>query len=70
MAKQKAYAAAGVDIDAANRTKKRIAGLVRATFGPEVLSDIGEFGGLFVRLPGATTTTRCSWPVPTAWAQS
>ncbi len=47
MAKQKAYAAAGVDIDAANRTKKRIAGLVRATFGPEVLSDIGEFGGLF-----------------------
>ncbi len=47
MEKQDAYAAAGVDIDAANRTKKRIADRVRATFGPEVLSDIGGFGGLF-----------------------
>ena len=47
MNKQKAYAAAGVDIDEASRTKKRIGDLVRATFGPEVLTDIGGFGGLF-----------------------
>ena len=42
-----AYAAAGVDIESANRTKKGIARLVRSTFGPEVLTDIGGFGGLF-----------------------
>jgi phosphoribosylformylglycinamidine cyclo-ligase len=47
MEKQKAYAAAGVDIDAAGRTKKRIADYVRSTFGPEVLCDIGQFGGLY-----------------------
>ena len=47
MEKKKAYAAAGVDIDAANRTKNRIVDHVRSTFGPEVLSDIGGFGGLF-----------------------
>ena len=47
MENQKAYAAAGVDIDAADRTKKRIKALVRSTFGPEVLTDIGGFGGLF-----------------------
>ncbi len=42
-----AYMAAGVDIDGASRTKKGIARLVRSTFGPEVLTDIGGFGGLF-----------------------
>jgi len=47
MANHKAYAAAGVDIDAADRTKTRIKELVRGTFGPEVLTDIGGFGGLF-----------------------
>jgi phosphoribosylformylglycinamidine cyclo-ligase len=47
MDRQKAYAAAGVDIDAASRTKDRIKQLVRSTFGPEVLTDIGGFGGLF-----------------------
>jgi phosphoribosylformylglycinamidine cyclo-ligase len=47
MANQKAYAAAGVNIDAADQTKKRIKELVRGTFGPEVLTDIGGFGGLF-----------------------
>ena len=47
MDKQKAYAAAGVDIDEASLTKSRIGNLVRATFGPEVLTDIGGFGGLF-----------------------
>lgn len=47
MSRQKAYAQAGVDIDTADRTKKRIKNLVRSTFGPEVLTDIGGFGGLF-----------------------
>jgi len=41
------YKQAGVDIDAADSLNKRIAPLVRATFSPEVLQDIGLFGGLF-----------------------
>lgn len=42
-----AYRDAGVDIDAAMATKRHIKSMVRATFGPEVLTDIGAFGGLF-----------------------
>ena len=45
--KSDAYTAAGVDIESASRTKKGISSLVRSTFGPEVLTDIGGFGGLF-----------------------
>jgi phosphoribosylformylglycinamidine cyclo-ligase len=45
--KRDAYREAGVDIDAAMRTKRRIKEMVRSTFRPEVLSDIGAFGGLF-----------------------
>lgn len=41
------YKQAGVDIEAASSLKKKIAPLVRATFSPEVLQDIGLFGGLF-----------------------
>lgn len=41
------YADAGVDIDRANRTKKRIKYLAHKTFTKAVLSDIGGFGGLF-----------------------
>ncbi|MFH1009221.1 MAG: phosphoribosylformylglycinamidine cyclo-ligase [Candidatus Latescibacterota bacterium] len=41
------YAAAGVDIDAQTRTTHRIRDLARTTFSPEVLTDIGLFGGLF-----------------------
>ena len=47
MSKQKAYAWAGVDIDGANETKNRLKEIVRGTFGPEVLTEIGGFGGLF-----------------------
>ena len=47
MTRADSYAAAGVDIEAANLTKKRIESLVRGTFRPEVLTDIGGFGGLF-----------------------
>lgn len=41
------YAASGVDIDAANRTVELIKRKARATFRPEVLTDIGAFAGLF-----------------------
>lgn len=41
------YAAAGVDTDAAARTKQLIARLARSTYRPEVLSGVGFFGGLF-----------------------
>lgn len=41
------YAAAGVDLDAAERSVEELATVVRRTHGPEVLGDIGGFGGLF-----------------------
>jgi phosphoribosylformylglycinamidine cyclo-ligase len=41
------YADAGVDIDRANKTKKRIKYLAHKTFTKGVLSEIGGFGGLF-----------------------
>jgi phosphoribosylformylglycinamidine cyclo-ligase len=40
------YRDAGVDLDAADETVARIAGHVRSTYRPEVLGDIGGFGGL------------------------
>lgn len=41
------YKKAGVDIAAGNEFVRRIRPLVRSTFRPEVLTDIGGFGGLF-----------------------
>jgi phosphoribosylformylglycinamidine cyclo-ligase len=41
------YAAAGVNIDAGLKLKKKIAQLAQPTFGPEVVRGIGFFGGLF-----------------------
>jgi phosphoribosylformylglycinamidine cyclo-ligase len=41
------YAAAGVDIGAGERAVDAIKVLVRSTYRPEVLGDIGGFGGLF-----------------------
>jgi phosphoribosylformylglycinamidine cyclo-ligase len=41
------YRQAGVDIDAGNEFVRRIKPLVRSTFRPEVLTDLGGFGGLF-----------------------
>src|SRR5512138_2564072 len=41
------YAAAGVDIDAKMHAIDLIKGAVRSTYGPEVLSETGSFGGLF-----------------------
>jgi phosphoribosylamine--glycine ligase / phosphoribosylformylglycinamidine cyclo-ligase len=42
-----AYAAAGVDIAAGQRATELMKTAVHATFGPEVLSNVGSFGGLF-----------------------
>jgi phosphoribosylformylglycinamidine cyclo-ligase len=41
------YRSAGVDIDAGNKFVELIRPLVRRTFRPEVIADIGGFGGLF-----------------------
>jgi phosphoribosylformylglycinamidine cyclo-ligase len=41
------YEDSGVNIDRADRAKESIARLVKATWGPGVLSDTGAFGGLF-----------------------
>jgi phosphoribosylformylglycinamidine cyclo-ligase len=41
------YRDAGVDIDAGDEFVERIKPHVRATFRPEVLTDLGGFGGLF-----------------------
>ena len=41
------YRSAGVNINAADKVKKNIARQARSTFVPEVLSDLGFFGGLF-----------------------
>lgn len=41
------YAAAGVDIDAKMHAIDLMKQAVRSTYGPEVLSDTGSFGGLF-----------------------
>ena len=45
------YSAAGVDIDAAERTVERYREVARRTAGPQVLSEVGAFAGLF-RLQG------------------
>ena len=41
------YGAAGVDLDAGEEAVRRIGPLVRGTYRPEVIGDIGGFGGLF-----------------------
>jgi len=41
------YRDAGVDIDAATEATRSIKDIVRATFTPEVLTDIGLFGAMF-----------------------
>jgi phosphoribosylformylglycinamidine cyclo-ligase len=41
------YADAGVSFEAEAEAIKRLKGLVRTTYRPEVLSDVGSFGGLF-----------------------
>jgi phosphoribosylformylglycinamidine cyclo-ligase len=45
--KRQTYAAAGVDIDAAQRAKELIKKHARATLRPEVISGVGPFAGLY-----------------------
>ena len=52
------YEAAGVSIDAGEEAVERIKDKVRSTFRPEVIGDIGGFGGLF-----AFDTSRYQRPV-------
>jgi phosphoribosylformylglycinamidine cyclo-ligase len=46
-ADREAYARAGVDVRAADKAKELIKRLARSTSRPEVLTDIGLFGGIF-----------------------
>lgn len=46
------YAAAGVNAEAAHKAVDAIRHRVRETFRPEVVSDIGHFGGMFAFDPG------------------
>lgn len=41
------YKEAGVDIDAQDEALGQIRSIVRGTFSPDVVSDVGSFGGLF-----------------------
>jgi phosphoribosylformylglycinamidine cyclo-ligase len=45
--KELTYKKAGVDIDEGEKFVKRISPMVRKTFRPEVMADIGSFGALF-----------------------
>jgi phosphoribosylformylglycinamidine cyclo-ligase len=56
--KQKAYAAAGVDIDLGNQVKSRLPDLLSSTHRRGVLGKVGGFGGLF-----ALDTARYREPV-------
>lgn len=47
MAREMDYRQAGVDIEAGEAAVERIKVLARSTFRPEVLQDLGGFGGLF-----------------------
>src|ERR1044071_5609478 len=47
MTEEISYRDAGVDIDAANEAVDRIKRLARATFTPNVMTEIGSFGGMF-----------------------
>ncbi len=44
---QSAYAKAGVDLEAGNRATSLIKTAVKSTYTPQVLSEVGNFGGLF-----------------------
>lgn len=61
--KQKAYAAAGVDIDLGNKVKSTLPQLLASTHRPEVLGKVGGFGGLF-----ALNTKKYKQPVLVASA--
>ena len=50
--KELTYSDAGVDIDAGNRAVELMKSAVKASYRPEVMGEIGGFGGLFALSPG------------------
>lgn len=67
--KQLTYADAGVDIDAGNKAVDLMKESVRASYRPEVIGDLGGFGGLFA-LDTKNIRSRSWFPVRTGWAPS
>jgi phosphoribosylformylglycinamidine cyclo-ligase len=55
MSDQGAYVRAGVNIDAKAQALSSLGARIRATHGPNVLADVGHFGGIYA-LPGAGDT--------------
>jgi phosphoribosylformylglycinamidine cyclo-ligase len=55
MSNESAYAQAGVNIDAKSHALASLGTRIRATHGPNVLADVGHFGGIYA-LPGAGNT--------------
>ncbi|MFN2255838.1 MAG: phosphoribosylformylglycinamidine cyclo-ligase [Candidatus Promineifilaceae bacterium] len=47
MSEKSAYARAGVDLQAGHDATKLMSEAVKSTHGPQVLSDVGSFGGLY-----------------------
>ena len=47
MSEKSAYARAGVDLEAGQEATTLMRAAVKATYGPQVLSEVGAFGGLF-----------------------
>lgn len=67
--KQLTYADAGVDIDAGNKAVDLMKESVRASYRPEVIGDLGGFGGLFA-LDTKNIRSQSWFPVRTGWAPS
>lgn len=61
------YADAGVNIDAGNKAVELMKDSVRATYRPEVIGDLGGFGGL---LPWVPTRILFLYPALMAWVPS
>ena len=63
MVKKISYRDSGVDIDAGNKFARSVKALVKPTFRPEVISEIGGFAGLksacFVRHSQQFGECRC-----------
>ena len=53
ISKAGAYRQAGVDIDAGTRSVELMRAAVRSTFGPQVMADLGYFGGMYALDGGA-----------------
>jgi phosphoribosylformylglycinamidine cyclo-ligase len=55
MSNESTYARAGVNIDAKTHALSSLGARIRATHGPNVLADVGHFGGIYA-LPGTGDT--------------